>query len=112
MLCFNYIRLFYAKGALFTVLVLELQTDFAARWRLWFTANDSSNEQVSSLFLKKFNSWFDPFSRSSIRDWMQCSCLETVQQLTCYPAKIHLAIGCCFRFFWWTLCRYSLPRSL
>jgi len=33
------------KIAFFTEFVLTLQTDFAARWCCWFSANDSSNEQ-------------------------------------------------------------------
>jgi len=46
LLRFNYCRSFYVKLAFFTAFVLTLQTDFAARWYFWFSANNSSNEQV------------------------------------------------------------------
>jgi len=36
-LCFNYCRSFYVKLAFFTVFVLTLQTDFAARCCFWFS---------------------------------------------------------------------------
>jgi len=39
-------RLFYVKPALFIELYLTLQTDFAARRCFWFSANDSSIEQI------------------------------------------------------------------
>ena len=39
---------FNVKLAFFTVFVLTLQTGFAARWCYWFSANDSTNEQVCS----------------------------------------------------------------
>jgi len=37
---------FTVKLAFFTVFLLTLQTSSAARWRFWFSANDSSIEQV------------------------------------------------------------------
>jgi len=37
---------FYAKPALSIELHLTLQTDFAARCCFWFSANDSSIEQI------------------------------------------------------------------
>jgi len=39
------------KLAFFTVFVLTLQTDFAPRWCFWFSANDSSIEQVCPTLL-------------------------------------------------------------
>jgi len=39
-------RSFYIKPALFIELYLTLQTSFAAHWCFWFSANDSSIEQI------------------------------------------------------------------
>jgi len=47
---------FYTKLAFFTVFVWTLQVDFAARWCFWFSANDSSVEQVCSLLYQLNNS--------------------------------------------------------
>jgi len=41
LLCFNYCRSLHVKLAFFTVFILRLQIDFAARWSFWVCANDS-----------------------------------------------------------------------
>jgi len=47
-------RSFYVKPALFIELYLTLQTDFAVRCCFWFSANDSSIEQICSPLLQRY----------------------------------------------------------
>jgi len=40
------LQVILCETCIFLIFVLTLQTDFAAHWCVWFSANDSSIEQV------------------------------------------------------------------
>jgi len=63
LLWFNYCRSVYPKLAFFTLFLLTLETDFAARWCFRFSADDSSIEQVRpplhySIYLRETCQYF------------------------------------------------------